>query len=129
MRNLLILFLLLLGGCATADITGHDGINLDEKSWNDRILQAEYVCAGIGRVVGTIEYDKCLDDQLKAEPAALKAYLDMLRARFSKQMADGTLDADRQCSNLGYGKGSSEYSLCLEYAIENSKNGASKKKK
>lgn len=125
MRNLSILILLLLGGCATADFMGED--SLDEIKVDNKILQAEYACAGVGLAVGTKEYDKCLDDQLKGEPA-LKAQLDVLRARFATQATDGTLDADRQCRNLGYGKGSDEYSICLEYARENIKNGAGNKR-
>lgn len=118
MRTLPILALLMLGGCSIADLKGIRETNLAEIKGNDRIMRAEQECAGDGLVIGTKEYDQCLDDNLKDEPAA-KAQLDRLKAEFARRLADGTLHADNQCERFGYYRGTAEYNICMEYAREN----------
>lgn len=123
----ILLIALLLTGCSMAELRESHQASLDDQQNNALILHAEYECAGNGLVIGTREYDKCLDEELKGEPE-LKAQLDKLRAEFAKRAADGTLDADRQCESFGYYRNTSEYNICLEYARENNIGGAGKSK-
>jgi len=121
-----ILFIaLLLTGCSTAELSGVRLASLEEEKGNAKILHAEHECAGNGLVIGTQEYDKCLDKELKEEPKLL-AQLEKLRAEFAKRAADGVTVADSQCEAFGYYRGTSEYNICLEYARENNIGGAGK---
>lgn len=123
----ILLIALLLSGCSMAELReGHEA-TLDEQKGNATILDAEHECAGNGLVIGTREYDKCLDEELKDEPK-LKAQLDKLRAEFAKRAADGVTVADSQCEGFGYYRGTAEYDICIEYARENNIGGAGKTK-
>lgn len=121
-----ILFItLLLTGCSMAEINGGHQAHLDEQKNNATILHAEHECAGNGLVIGTREYDKCLNEELKDEPKLI-AQLEKLRAEFAKRAADGVTVADSQCEGFGYYRGTSAYDICLEYARENNIGGSGK---
>lgn len=121
----ILLIALLLAGCSMDELKGGYEADLEEQRGNAKILHAERECAGDGFIIGTREYNNCLDEELREEPK-LKAQLDRLRAEFAKREASGTAVADRHCEGFGYYRGSAEYNICLEYARENNIDGAGK---
>lgn len=121
----ILLIALLLTGCSMAELREGQEADIENQKNNAIILNAEHECAGNGLVIGTREYDNCLNEELKDEPK-LKAQLDKLRAEFAKRAADGVSVADSHCESFGYYRGTAEYNICIEYARENNIGGSGK---
>lgn len=118
----ILLIAQLLAGCSMADIKGRYDDVSEKKKNKAIIVQAEQYCAKNDLVMGTSEYDICLDVELEGKPIA-KAQLDMLRADYAQRATDGTLEDARKCEDYGYFRGTDEYTMCLDYQRDNKRGG------